>query len=101
MVCPPSSPRWKPEDVEALLERYEEQLSAIEAQDTVLPMDTVAGSGLRVTPPSLPDSSASTVAEPLPGCGRTAPLCAPRRSLPLRLHDRRPWPSLTVATAPR
>lgn len=27
--------RWKPEDVEDLLERYEQQLSAIEAQDTV------------------------------------------------------------------
>ena len=31
-----------------------------------------------MTPPSLPDSSASTsVAEPPPGCGRTRPLCAP------------------------
>ena len=39
-AAPPSSPGGT-EDVEALLERYEEQLSAIEAQDTVLPMDTV------------------------------------------------------------
>ena len=75
---PPIIPRWKPEDVEALLARYEEQLSAIEAQDTVLPMDTVAGSGLRMTPPSLPDSSASTsVAEPLPAVAGPPPSAPP------------------------
>ncbi len=71
-------PRWKPEDVEALLALYEEQLSAIEAQDTVLPMDTVAGSGLRMTTPSLPNSSASTsVAEPLPAVAGPPPSAPP------------------------
>ena len=68
-------PRWKPENVEALLERYEEQLSAIEAKDTVLPSATVADSSLLVTRPSLPDSSASTrVAEPCQLWPRNPPL---------------------------
>ena len=71
-------PRWKPEDVEALLERYEEQLSAIEAQDTVYPTPTVADSSLPATPPPLPDSSASTsVAEPLTDGAAPSPSAPP------------------------
>lgn len=71
-------PRWKPEDVEALLEQYEEQLSAIEAKDTVLPSATVADSSLLVTRPSLPDSSSSTrVAESLPAVASPSPSAPP------------------------
>ena len=73
----PIIPRWKPEDVEALLALYEEQLSAIEAQDTVLPMDTVAGSGLRMTRLLAQLLRGTSVAEPA-RCGRT----------PLRPHSR-------------
>jgi len=50
-------PQWKPEDVEALLERYEEQLSAIEAQDTSNRPSMEADSGM-VVPSSPPPDSA-------------------------------------------